>query len=150
MEKRWLQYLRLWGIALEARIEMALGRWLANLAFILVLFVAGLMAMILATASLVSWIVEADAWALGFLIGTLVWVGIAAGVGLTLRGHLRRTLVPKEANYRLELAQAGMRLIEKEVVPAPTPRWVQWAAPLLKRWILSLILRWVRRWIPFL
>lgn len=150
MERRWLQYLRLWGVALEARIEMALGRWLANLAFTLLLFVAGFVAMILATAGLVSWIVGADSWALGFLIGMLVWVGIALGVGFILRGQLHRALVPKEANYRLELAQAGMRLIEKEVMPAPLPRWVDWVAPLLKRWAISLIVRWLRRWVPFL
>ncbi|MCS6790414.1 MAG: hypothetical protein NZ580_05495 [Bacteroidia bacterium] len=150
MERRWLQYLRFWGTALEARFEMALGRWMANLAFTLLILVAGLMAMILATASLVSWIVGANSWALGFLVGMLVWVGSMLGVGLILRKLLRRALVPKDAIYRLELAQAGMRLIEREMIPVRLPQWTEWVVPILKRWAISLVMRWLRRWLPFL
>ncbi|MCS7152752.1 MAG: hypothetical protein N2253_02745 [Bacteroidia bacterium] len=151
MQPLWLRYIRLLSIVVEARIEIALSRWSARVLSLLISAIAGGMALFFAAVGLAAWVAGAANWGKGFLVGAGLWAVILI-LQLTYgQVWLRRRLTPQEALYRLRLAQAGIRLIEKSLrPPAFSSLLVSNLYRYLGNLIWSLIRRWLRKWIPFL
>ncbi len=150
MQPLWLRYLRLWGIALEARIELALSRWTVRLLRVVVILLAGGIALLLLTAAAIAWAAGNSAWGQGFLVGASIWIGLLVMLLVLGRMWLNSMLFPKDAAYRLRLAQSGMRIIEKTQQPSPAQNFFSTLYPLIGRFIWQVFRRWLRKWIPFL
>lgn len=150
MQPLWLRYLRLWGIALEARLELALSRWTARILRVMLMLLAGGMVLILLTAAAITWTAGSSAWGRGFLVGAGIWMGLLVILIVPGRLWLNKVLFPKDAAYRLRLAQSGMRIIEKTQQPSPTQAFLPTLYPLIGRFIWQVFRRWLRKWIPFL
>lgn len=146
----WLRYLRLWSIALEARLEIALSRWTVRVVRLLLLILTAGIAILSLTGALIAWTAGADSWGRGFLAGASLWGTLFLLIWLFGQGWLRRTLLPYEATYRLRLAQSGMRLIERTQTPLPSQNLLTPLYPYLGRFVWQIVRRWLRRWIPFL
>lgn len=150
MPATWLRYLRLWGIALEARMEIVLSRWTARVLRLVLLTLTGGVAMLSLTGAVIAWSAGSGDWGKGFLIGACLWGSLFLLIWLFGQGWLRRALLPHDAAYRLRLAQAGMRLIERSPMPATSQGILTGLYPYLGRFVWQIVRRWLRRWIPFL
>ncbi|MCS7298143.1 MAG: hypothetical protein RMK19_08615 [Bacteroidia bacterium] len=151
MSSLWLRYLRLWGIMLEARIEMVLLRWTVRVVSLFLIIGAGGLMLLLLTAGVISWIGGAERWAFGFWTGAALWGGIAVLIGVFGGSSLRRALPWQPASYRLRLAQAGLRLIEQRAFQSLSARPIlALLYQYLGRFLWQIALRWLRRRIPFL
>ncbi|MCX8112417.1 MAG: hypothetical protein N3E49_04365 [Bacteroidia bacterium] len=151
MKGLWLRYLRLWSVSLEARLEILLSRWAARLVGLIVIVAAGGITLLLLTAALIAWAAGTTTWSFAFLAGSGLWGAILI-VSLVLgRQWIKRLLFPREALYRLQLAQSGLRLIEKSLVKSQTaPAITSIIYRYLGQIAWGAVRKWLRKWIPFL
>ncbi|MEN2991951.1 MAG: hypothetical protein ABDH91_00150 [Bacteroidia bacterium] len=151
MPRWWLRYARLWIVALEARTELVLGRWAARILAVIFLGLALAFTLTLATLALIAVIAGFPRWSLAFGLAALIWMGFSWLLALFLPRWLYRRLMARQSLYRLRLAQAGMRLIEKTATPPPTEpsallNLLPSLLPILWKKVIWPILR---RWLPF-
>lgn len=151
MRSWFFRYVRLWVRASEARAELLVSRWVGRLlAWIAALFAGGI-ALLLATVAFILWVGDSLGWAGAFVIGALIWIGLA-GIGFWIIPRaVRSSRLVQDALYRMKLAQAGMRLLEKRLSPPESdasPPWLSAAYTFLGRWLSRWILRLVRKWLP--
>ncbi|MCS6895993.1 MAG: hypothetical protein NZZ60_07625 [Bacteroidia bacterium] len=151
MQSLWLRYIKLLTISLEARFELALGKWAARLLTVILLVSSLAVTLLLLTAAVVTWAAGAVRWGYGFLIGAGLWAALSFVV--TTFGHslLRRQMISREAIYRLRLAQSGMRLIERSLSDSPGEKGLlPGLMGHIGRLLWSIVKQWLRKWVPFL
>lgn len=150
MQPLWLRYLRLWSAALEARLEIALTRWGCRMLHFLLIVAAMGIALLLATAGLIAWIVGTSEWAIAFIGAAGFWLTLGVLFWVLGRRILYALLTPRSALYRLRLAQAGLRLIETKLATASPSSLAlspfRWLSQIAGRWLWYTL----RRWLPFL
>ncbi|MCX7606071.1 MAG: hypothetical protein N2170_02235 [Bacteroidia bacterium] len=150
MSHEWVRYAKFWLIAIEARTELILGRWLSRLITLLWVGMAVFIATLLCTAALVFWFAEKWGWVSAFLVASGLWLGGAFLIGWGAPRWLRNQFAYREALYRYRLARAGIRLMERggrQSVMASFPSlWGQWILPFVwrmgKRWLMRKLRQW--------
>ncbi|MCS7188815.1 MAG: phage holin family protein [Bacteroidia bacterium] len=151
----WVRYLKFWIIFIEAKAELAVGRWATRMLTILGVGIASLFAAILWSSALLFWLSQRWGWpAAGILVGSF-WLLGAFLMAWWGPKWIQRRLLLKEVIYRLRLAQAAMQLMEKTYFPKERKQRISASIatlliPLVWSWGRRWIMKKIKRWIPLL
>lgn len=145
MRASWLvRYVRLLTWYTEARLSYLLSRTLVETILLVWTGLAIFIALLCLSASLVMAIKPLVGLPLALLLAGFLWLLVAAASVFFLRPYLHKRFKTGRHLYRMTLARAGLRLLEKNLTTPPaasSPGFVGLIELFLSRWLSRWLLR---------
>ena len=145
MRASWIvRYVRLLTWYAEARLSYLLSRTLSETLLFAWTGLAVLIALLCLSGALVLAMEPLVGVPMALLLAGLLWLIIAVGSVLLLGPYLHKRFQTGRHLYRMTLARAGLRLLEKNLSAPPatsSPGFFALFGPLLSRWLSQWLLR---------